>query len=65
MQKFKVKIVQVFKATREVVVDVEAEDMERAVEALESGDLDGPSFDDPRWKTGWDLQNEEITPCKD
>jgi hypothetical protein len=24
-----------------------------------SGSVDTPDFDDPAWKTGWDLENED------
>jgi hypothetical protein len=60
MAKFKVKITQVFKTTRTIVVEVEADDLASAIEEIDSGALTGPSFDDPDWQTGWDLQNEEV-----
>jgi len=56
----KVKIVQRFKAMRAIEIDVEADDPEEAVESVESGAIDTPDFDDPRWKTAWELMNEEV-----
>lgn len=59
---FPVKVVQVLKATREIVVAVEADDLESAVEQQEEdAALD---FDDPRWKTTWDLQHEEVSAAR-
>ncbi|MCB1470421.1 MAG: hypothetical protein KDK08_25470 [Rhizobiaceae bacterium] len=63
MGKHRIRIVQVFKATRVIEVEVEAEDEDEAVEKASSGAIDIPDFDDPRWKTGWDLQNEEVEPA--
>lgn len=58
MATFPVEIVQVYRATRRIVVGVEAEDLESAVE--EQAANDAPAFDDPRWRTGWELQNEDV-----
>jgi hypothetical protein len=44
---------------REIVIEVEADYEFEAIELIQSGSMDVPHFDDPRWKTGWDLQNEE------
>lgn len=63
MGKHRIKIIQVFKATRMVEIDVDAENEDEAVENVASGAIDTPDFDDPRWKTGWDLQNEEVEPA--
>lgn len=59
MGKFTVEVTQVYKVTRTIKVEVEAEDWESAVERLRSGDEDVPSFEDTRWTTGWNLMNEE------
>lgn len=56
----KVKIVQGFKAMRTIEIEIEADDPAEAVESLESGAVDTPDFDDPRWKTAWELMNEEV-----
>ena len=47
MAKFKVKITQVFKTARTIVVEVEADDLASAIEEIDSGALTGPSFDGP------------------
>jgi len=60
MPTFKIKIVQVYKCTREIELDVEADDLESATERAESGDEETPDFEDPRWNSFWDLENEEV-----
>jgi len=50
----------VFRAERQITIEVEADDKASAIELLDSGSLDTPSFDDPRWNTGWDLQSEAV-----
>lgn len=55
-----IKIKQVYRATREITVFVEAEDLDSAIEEVESGSFDTPPFEHPDWSTGWDLQNEEV-----
>jgi len=59
MAVFKVHVVQGYKAERHVTVEVEADDMESAIENVASGAFDLPDFDDPKWTTYWDLQIEE------
>lgn len=59
MSTYKIKIVQGYRAMREIVIEVEADYEFEAIELIQSGSMDVPHFDDPRWKTGWDLQNEE------
>ena len=39
---------------------MEAEDLDSAIEEVESGSFDSPPFEHPDWSTGWDLQNEEV-----
>ncbi|EXL04968.1 hypothetical protein [Aquamicrobium defluvii] len=63
MAKHRIRIVQVFKTIRSIEIEVEADDEQDAVEGLSSGAIDTPDFDDPRWLTGWDLQNEEVEPA--
>jgi hypothetical protein len=60
MPTFKVRVTQVFRAERQITIEVEADDKASAIELLDSGSLDTPSFDDPRWNTGWDLQSEAV-----
>lgn len=54
------KVTQVFTATRNITIFVEADDLESAVELVRSGDHDVPPFDHPDWVTRWDIQNEEV-----
>ncbi|GAA4134646.1 hypothetical protein ACFFTN_13120 [Aminobacter aganoensis] len=63
MAMHRIRIVQVFKATRIIEIEVEAEDQDEAIEVVSSGAIDTPHFDDPHWNTGWDLQNEEVEPA--
>ena len=58
MSKHKVTIVQIFRAERRITVEIDAADRESAIEDLQSGEIDVPDFDDPRWVTGWDILNE-------
>lgn len=60
MAKHRIRIIQVFKAIRTIEVEVEADDEHDAQEGISSGAIDTPEFDDPRWETVWDLQNEEV-----
>jgi hypothetical protein len=59
MSKQTVTIIQVFRTERRITVEVDAEDHESAIEEFQSGSADVPDFDDPRWKTGWNLQSED------
>nr|WP_295468868.1 hypothetical protein [Mesorhizobium sp.] len=63
MGKHAIRITQVFKAVRTIEIEVEAADEYQAAKVVSSGAIDMPDFDDPRWKTGWDLQNEEVEPA--
>jgi hypothetical protein len=38
---------------------VEAEDEESAIE--QQRQEESPDFDDPAWRSGWDLQNETVS----
>jgi hypothetical protein len=58
MTKHKITIHQRFLAERTIEVEVEADDRESALEEVNSGAIDTPDFDDPRWKTSWKLQEE-------
>ena len=58
MSKHRVTIVQIFRAERRITVEIDAADRESTIEELQSGAIDAPDFDDPRWATGWDILNE-------
>ncbi|VVT35224.1 hypothetical protein [Hoeflea sp. EC-HK425] len=57
MSKQTLTIIQTFRAERRITVDVDAADHETAIEEFQSGSADVPAFDDPRWKTEWNLQS--------
>lgn len=61
--KHRVRIMQVFKVFKSIVVEVEAADMASAVRLLSDGELTGPDFDHKDWEHTWDLQNEEVDPA--
>lgn len=63
MARHRIRIIQVFRTTRSIEIEVEADDEHDAREGVSSGAIDTPDFDDPRWQTGWDLQNEEVEPA--
>lgn len=63
MTAYTVEITQNYRATRRIVVQVEADDIESAVENVASGAIDPPTFDHPDWRTGWDLQDESVGPA--
>lgn len=58
MSKQTLTIIQTFRAERRITVEVDAADHETAIEEFQSGSADVPAFDDPRWKTEWNLQCE-------
>lgn len=57
--RFTVVVSQVYRVERTILVEVDAEDEESAIEqqSLEAA----PNFDDPGWKSEWDLQNEDVS----
>jgi hypothetical protein len=63
MARFMVEVTHVGRYTRKAVVEVEADSVHDAVESVDSGEVDAPSFDDPRWSTTYDLRNEEVVPA--
>jgi hypothetical protein len=63
MARSRIRIIQVFRTTRSIEIEVEADDEYGAREGVSSGAIDTPDFDDPRWQTDWDLQNEEVGPA--
>lgn len=54
-----IRIVQVFRVEREIVVSVEAPDSQAAIDI--QSESDAPAFDDPRWRSSWSLENEAVT----
>lgn len=56
-----VRIVQVFRVEREIVIDVEAASKDDAVEY--QMEEDAPPSSDPRWKSEWTLQSEDVLPA--
>ncbi len=62
MARHRIRIIQVFKTIRSIEIEIEADDQDEALEGVCSGAVDTPDFDDPRWQTGWDFQNEEVEP---
>jgi len=63
MARQRIRIIQVFKATRSIEIEVEADGEDDAMEGVSSGAIGTPDFDDPCWQTGWELQNEELEPA--
>jgi hypothetical protein len=57
--RFTVVVTQVYRVERTILVEVEAEDEESAIE--QQRQEDAPDFDHPGWRSGWDLQNETVT----
>lgn len=53
-----IRVVQVFRVEREIVITVEAPDVGTAIET--QSESDAPAFDDPRWRSSWTLENEEV-----
>ena len=58
MAKFPVKIIQTYKARREITVFVEAEHVGDAMRKVANDDAETPPFEDPLWITLWDLLDE-------
>lgn len=59
MASYKITIKQVYRVERALTLEHEADDLDSALEDYASGSTDAPSFEDRRWSSGWDLQNEE------
>jgi len=58
----KVRITQTFCCTRSITVDVPwAASLGETLESAVEGEINSPSFDDPRWEAHYDLVNEDIT----
>ncbi len=61
--KVKLRMTQVFRVERNIVMEVDAPDAPDAVERFYDGEIDTPNFNDPRWRTRWDLENEDVEPA--
>lgn len=53
-----IRIVQVFRVEREIVMAVEAVDCQAAIDQQSEGDA--PDFHDQRWKETWALESEDV-----
>jgi hypothetical protein len=58
MASFPFEVIQQFCVTRKINITVDGDSLDDALEQLESGSVDIPSFDDPNWKSSWQLENE-------
>ena len=61
MQSFKVKVVQIFRVEREIIIDVMAVSSEAACELVDTGDVDKP--DPSVWSDHWALEGEAVEPA--
>ncbi|AMK23247.1 hypothetical protein GG804_02000 [Sphingomonas histidinilytica] len=61
MATFKVRIVQIFRVEREVVMDVIAASEDEACELVDTGEADKPEWD--AWKDHWTLEGETAQPA--
>lgn len=59
MTPHQVRIVQVFRVEREIIVAVDAPDIQTTIDIQEEREVSG--FDDPGWRSSWTLENEEIS----
>jgi len=55
---FRVRVTQVFRVEKWIVMEVEAATREEALEKFEEGE--SPCSSLPGWQASWDLQNEEV-----
>jgi hypothetical protein len=57
-----ITLTQVFRVERTITLEVEGPALD-SVAAWEEGNLETPSYDDPRWAERRELQNEECAAC--
>lgn len=57
-----IRVVQVYRVEREIVVSRDAPDMQSAIDGQCVDDA--PAFDDPRWRETWTLENEQVEPVR-
>lgn len=55
------RIVQVFRVERTIILAVEAPDEQAAIDRQIEGDA--PAFDDSGWRAIWTLENELVEPA--
>lgn len=61
MASFKVKVTQVFRVERSIIVDVDAVDEADAIESVSTENA--PDYDDAGWTVSRTLENEEYELC--
>ena len=59
MSKQHVTIIQKSGLERQITIEIDADDRESAIEALQCGEIDIPAADDPTWTTTWTVQSED------
>lgn len=59
MSKQHVTFIQKSGLERQITIEVDADDRESAIEALQCGETDIPASDDPNRATTWTLQSED------
>lgn len=55
------RIAQVFRVERTIILTVAAPDEQAAIDRQSEGD--SPAFDDPRWRASWTLEHELVEPA--
>jgi hypothetical protein len=63
MTTFNIKVTQRCKVWRDIVMPVEADSFDAAVQILEDDGV--AAFDDPRWETEWHLTDQDETELTD
>jgi hypothetical protein len=58
--KHRVYIEQTFTVQRWITIEVEADDMESAIEQVRADDSETPDFLNPGWEEGWSLTGQQI-----
>ena len=59
MATFPVEIVQTYRVERRIIVDVEADDLQAALD--KQAEEAAPDYDDKGWIESCDLQNEDVS----
>jgi hypothetical protein len=62
MPEMTVRVTQRYRTIRVIDLHLDAPDTESAVESVSSGAVDLPEWSDERWKEGWELVDEDVTP---
>ena len=63
MRSHRVRVTQIFRVEREIVVCVEAQEVSAAIDL--QTESEAPAFDDARWRSSWTLENEEVVAAGD